>query len=472
MLFHSYAYSALLVATILLCLVVPARLRWTILLAASAAFYVAWNPAYLGLLLITSASCHFVALHIESLQQRSFARLAWLLSVVTLNLAILFLFKYFGLFAASSNQLLGSSLPTELGLLLPVGISFYTFQAIGYTVDVYQRKVTAESNLFRSVLFISFFPQLVAGPIERAGRLLPNLRKPIFFRWRNIRLGSWLILWGLFKKVVIADRLSLLVDVAYDSPDAANGAMLLVATYAFAFQIYCDFSGYSDMAIGSARLFGIDLMANFRNPYFATSLRDFWSRWHISLSTWFRDYVYIPLGGSRVGKLHWAFNILAVFGVSGLWHGAQWTFVIWGLIHGAIVLIESLTLRTVNKDETTHWSIIVFKTLLTFHIVLFAWIFFRASSWQDSLAVVQKIAAVDQWTAFAWPAEFSRFETFVACVGLFWMLGVEAVFRGNVKRVVGIRPRLVARLLVVGTVLLVLNFGIFNHPNQFVYFQF
>ena len=212
--------------------------------------------------------------------------------------------------------------------------------------------------------------------------------------------------------------------------------MLLVATYAFAFQIYCDFSGYSDMAIGSARLFGIDLMANFRNPYLATSLRDFWSRWHISLSTWFRDYVYIPLGGSRVSKFRWAANILLVFGVSGLWHGAQWTFVVWGLIHGSIVLIESFVARPEKSGKTMHWTGLVLKALLTFHIVLIAWIFFRASSWQDSIVVAQKIAAVGQWNALAWPAEFSRFELLISIIGLAWMLGIETLFSGNVKRVV------------------------------------
>lgn len=471
MLFHSYAYTALLTATLLVCMCLPARHRWLALLCASGAFYVAWSPAYLLLLLGTTTSCHFAARAISKSSNHNIRRNV-LIAVISLNLGILFLFKYYGLFASSSNALLGTNAPIELGFLLPVGISFYTFQAIGYTVDVFLGKVQADSSLGRTTLFISFFPQLVAGPIERAGRLLPALKAPIYFRWRNIRLGSWLILWGLFKKVVIADRLSLLVDHAYDAPDQVSGLMLIAATYAFAFQIYCDFSGYSDMAIGSAKLFGIDLMVNFRTPYFSASLSEFWARWHISLSTWFRDYVYIPLGGNRGGSLRWAVNILIVFAVSGLWHGAQWTFVIWGLIHGLVLLLERcFSPRGPTKVQGSLLAN-AFRIVLTFHVVVFAWVFFRAHSLDQVFEIITKMVSLADLGVIELPSVFSRYELAVAVVGLGWMLLLEFLTSGKMNRVVGIRPRLISRAAVAVTLLLIVNFGIFNHPNQFVYFQF
>ena len=473
MLFHSYAYSALLALTILACVCLPARFRWLILLCASAAFYVAWSPVYLLLLFATTTSCHFAARLIDRSGQSLRVKSCCLAATIGLNFGILFLFKYFGLFASTSNFLIGSTFPVDLGFLLPVGISFYTFQAIGYTIDVFRGKVKAETSLARTTLFISFFPQLVAGPIERASRLLPALSEPIYFRWRNLRLGGWLILWGLFKKVVVADRLSLLVDHAYDAPEHAGGLLLLVATYAFAFQIYCDFSGYSDMAIGSARLFGIDLMVNFRTPYFAASVGEFWSRWHISLSTWFRDYVYIPLGGNRVGRSRWVLNILLVFALSGLWHGAKWTFVVWGLLHGAVLVLERFVAALRGEPVKQQGiSMRIFKVFITFHVVLLAWVFFRAGTFGQATEIVADIASVTSWSPLVLPAVFNRFELAVAVLGLTWMLSLEMYTAGNLKRVVGMRPRWISRGVILGTLLLILNFGIFNHPNQFVYFQF
>ncbi|MEL7338749.1 MAG: MBOAT family O-acyltransferase, partial [Planctomycetota bacterium] len=309
------------------------------LLGCSLAFYGYWDYRYLGLLLLCGVSTHAAALALQHVAKHALARAGVLAAMLSLNLGILFLFKYWGLFS-STVIAWGGDVPGTLQLLLPIGISFYTFQSIGYVVDVYRRKVVAEPSLPRTILFIAYFPQLIAGPIERAGRLLPRLRMPIRFRMQDLRRGAWLALWGLFKKIVIADRLGIYVDEVYDNPDAASAGMLWAATYAFAHQIYCDFSGYSDMAIGVSRMFGIDLMRNFRMPYLAIGFRDFWARWHISLSTWFRDYVYIPLGGNRCGSVRWIVNLLLVFTVSGLWHGARWTFVLWGLLHGVLVVGE------------------------------------------------------------------------------------------------------------------------------------
>ncbi len=437
MLFHSFSYAALLTSTVLLCGLVPARSRWVVLLLASCAFYWAWRVEYLGLLLITALTCHVGAVLLD----HNTASTAWkqlvLTSVVVANLAILFLFKYYGLFAQSLTAVSGVEFEQDLGFLLPVGISFYTFQAIGYVMDVYLGKLPAEKSLLRTTLFIAFFPQLVAGPIERARHLMPALRAPITFRWRNARIGLWLILWGLFKKVVIADRLSLLVDHAYSVPSETSGFLLLLATYAFAFQIYCDFSGYTDMAIGSARIFGVDLMRNFRLPYRATSLRDFWSRWHISLSTWFRDYLYIPLGGNRVSGVRWTANIIIVFGLSGLWHGAQWTYAIWGLIHGLGVVVETLLGKLLLRLDASGKFMVQsrwLRCLLTFHIVLLAWVFFRAESLKDAALVLSRVFT---WADSSWPLaaltglplEFSRFELAVSILGLSWMVLIEEFAR-------------------------------------------
>lgn len=425
---------------------------------------------------MTTASCHYGARAIELSGEVN--RKLLLLAVVAFNLAILFVFKYYGLFAQSINTISGSQISTDLGFLLPVGISFYTFQAIGYVADVYCGKVAAERSLPRTTLFVAFFPQLVAGPIERASRLLFALRKPIHFRWRNIRSGCWLILWGLFKKIVIADRLAVLVDLAYESPEQSTNGILLLATYAFAFQIYCDFSGYTDMAIGSAKIFGIDLMQNFRTPYLAHSLRNFWGRWHISLSTWFRDYLYIPLGGNRTSQLRWAANMLFVFAVSGLWHGAKWTYVIWGAIHGMCVLVEfacTKNLRVLKQGKSTglkRTTLLTIQIVVTFHVVLIAWIFFRAESLSDAWYVLSSIPHANPTLSFDLPVEFSRFEMAVAALALCWMSLIEFPYRGDTRRLLGLRPRILCRFAVIVTVLLVVNFGIFSNPAQFVYFQF
>jgi D-alanyl-lipoteichoic acid acyltransferase DltB (MBOAT superfamily) len=487
LLFHSLSYALLLGATVLLCLLLKPSVRWLVLLAASLLFYAAWRIEYLGLMFITICTCHWGALWIEQSRQQQRPNRSGILlfGVIAINLSILFLFKYFGLFVQSWNRFTGAAWIDDLGFLLPVGISFYTFQAIGYLIDVYRGDLPAEKTLARTTLFVAFFPQLVAGPIERAGHLLPALRRTIVFRWKNVRRGLWLILWGLFKKLVIADRLALLVDDVYDDPSSASGGLLLMATYAFAFQIYCDFSGYSDIAIGSARLFGIELMQNFRLPYLASSLRDFWSRWHISLSTWFRDYVYIPLGGNRVSRLYWFRNIVIVFILSGFWHGAAWTYAFWGLIHGAAIVLEIVFSRIARGGFALggiadakhpiglgHWFFAGMRIVATFHIVLVAWIFFRASSMEDAVVVLQNIVSKSLFTTIQWPPAYSRFELAVSLLGIFWMFFVEVRTNGLVENWLGARPRFRARAVVLTTLLLLLNFGIFTAAAQFVYFQF
>jgi D-alanyl-lipoteichoic acid acyltransferase DltB (MBOAT superfamily) len=312
-----------------------------------------------------------------------------------INLGFLGYFKYTNFFIdsfISSFRLFGGQLDSfSLNIILPVGISFYTFQTLSYTIDIYRDRLKPTKNWLAFFSFVAFFPQLVAGPIERASHLLPQFFKTYSFDYKVFKSGMLLIAFGLFKKMVIADRLAILVNEVYNNPELYCGTDLIVATIFFAFQIYCDFSGYSDIAIGIARTMGFDLMKNFDAPYFARSITDFWRRWHISLSTWFRDYVYIPLGGSRKGEFRVYLNLFIVFVVSGLWHGAAITFIIWGGIHGLIIVTEKAfgNYKLIIKRDQFIPSLVF--TLTTFSIVCFAWIFFRANSFSDSLYIVEHL---------------------------------------------------------------------------------
>ncbi|MEO0599465.1 MAG: MBOAT family O-acyltransferase, partial [Chloroflexota bacterium] len=286
--------------------------------------------------------------------------------------------------------------PLTHSFVLPIGISFYTFQSMSYTIDVFRRKIEPEHNFGIMATFVSFFPQLVAGPIERATNLLPQFHKEKTFDVDRTVSGLQLILWGFFKKVVIADRIAIYVNAVYNDVGSFTGLPLIIATFFFAFQIYCDFSAYSDIAIGTARILGFDLMENFRQPYFSQSVREFWARWHISLSTWFRDYLYIPLGGNRVSLWRNLFNLFFVFLVSGLWHGAGWTFVIWGALHGVAVAFLAL-LRHFKLDLLPGKNPLMVLTRLsiTFVFVCFAWIFFRANSLADAQYVIAHLLLFD-----------------------------------------------------------------------------
>lgn len=279
--------------------------------------------------------------------------------------------------------------------MLPVGISFYTFQALGYVIDVYQGDVEPEKNLFRYALFISFFPQLVAGPIERSRNLLSQMRTPHTFDMERVKNGLLLMGWGFFEKLVIADRIAILVTDVYDHYTSYTGLQIGVATVLFAFQIYCDFAGYSDIAVGAARVMGFHLMKNFKSPYYAVTISEFWRNWHISLTTWFRDYIYIPLGGNRCGKLKKYRNLLVTFSISGLWHGARWNYVAWGMLNGIYQIIGDVTkpwreeAQKRLKIRTKCWSYRLFKRLVTFMLVDFSWLFFRANSFKTALRMIK-----------------------------------------------------------------------------------
>lgn len=371
--FNSPEFLLFFPAVFLLHWLLPHRLRSRMLLAASWMFYFWWN-LWTGLLLVGSTMVSWLCARGIGRSTSRRSQSVYLLVALIASFGCLAIFKYADFFLSTAG------IPLPFSIILPVGISFYTFQTLSYVIDVYRGTVETEQNFFDYALFVSFFPQLVAGPIERPENLLPQLKSQRSFSWEDLRVGVWFLLRGYFKKLVVADALAPLADKVFLTPGTAMGPEILLGSMLFGIQIYCDFSGYSDIARGSAKLLGIDLMENFRNPYGARSIRDFWRRWHISLTSWFTDYVYIPLGGNRRGLPRQIFNIMVVFLLSGLWHGADWTFVIWGGIHGLYQVCSILWGRRDHRFRLPGWL----RQLHTFLIVSFAWIFFRAETLADA----------------------------------------------------------------------------------------
>lgn len=384
MIFNSFEYLIFLPTVLMIYYSIPFQLKSLFLLISSYYFYMCWNPYFIILILGSTTIDFYCSLKMTKSQNR---KPYLYLSIIT-NLSLLFIFKYLTFATSSFNLIFNSNVPM-LTLLLPMGISFYTFQSMSYTIDVYSRSISPEKHFGIFALFISFFPQLVAGPIERSSSLLPQLKSFKPFNHRLFISGLRKILIGCFKKVVIADNISHLITPYFNDPGSYSGVPLLFCTVLFSYQIYCDFSGYSDIAIGSARLLGIRLNENFNLPYHATSFSDFWSRWHISLSTWFRDYIYIPLGGNRVIKWRSYYNIFITFLISGIWHGANTTFIIWGIIHGLLLILEKIYLsyrKTRTKRPQTFTSIII-KRLFIFTTICLTWVIFRANSISDALII-------------------------------------------------------------------------------------
>ncbi len=384
MLFNSVHYLIFLplVAAVYFALPQTGRRYW--LLAASVYFYAVFSIPVILLLVYALVLNYSAALAIEKSQRY---RRAVLALAITGNLVMLFAFKYFDFFAANINALAGGEFLTLTHIILPLGISFYTFQAISYIVDVYRGTIKAERNFLDVALYLAYFPQLVAGPIMRAGDLIPQFGAKAPFDTVRVFSGFLLLVWGLSKKLFIADPMGDIADQVFATPETMSGAALLTGTYAFSVQIFADFSAYTDMAIGSSRILGLRLMENFRLPYLATSLRDFWRRWHISLSTWLRDYLYIPLGGSRQGFPRTAAAIMVTMVLGGLWHGASWNFLIWGALHGAFLIGEKLLPLggAKTKNKMSNW-------FFTFHVICLGWIFFRAETLYGALTVIKGIA--------------------------------------------------------------------------------
>lgn len=398
----------------------PQKFRWVLLLFASYAFYMAWNLP-LAFLLFGVTAVSFLGGRFTERANTKGKKRAWLIVTLFLCLGVLFVFKYldFSLRQISSFlQSFGKEGISSLNILLPMGISFYTFQALSYVIDVYRGTMRAEKHFGYYALYLSFFPQLVAGPIERPENLIPQLKAAKRPDYEQIREGARFLFAGYFKKIAIADFVAVFVNTAYGSIEDMSGVSLVVATVLFAVQIYCDFSGYSDIAVGCAKFLGVNLMQNFDRPYTAKSVREFWRRWHISLTSWFTDYLYIPLGGSRKGSVRRALNTLIVFFVSGLWHGAEWSFVVWGLLHGCFLVGESLIGGALNRldPQGKREKSALYRGvchLITLLFVWFAWIFFRAETLGDAFLVVQKIV-----TSFGSPSALAGELVLTAVDGL------------------------------------------------------
>lgn len=481
--FTSLKYILFLIAIAVFCYKLKPKLRNTLLLAASLAFYAIYGAENLPYLLASTVLTYAAALLIE--HELFGKRKLWLVLALILNLGMLFVFKYFNFFAGlafTGLASLGFTVnDTTLKLLLPIGISFFVFQTTGYLMDVYRAKLKAERNFIDYALFASYFPGIVSGPIQRAGDMLPQYKAPTKFDWVNIRAGSLQFLWGAFKKMVIADRIAVLVNSAYADPSASTGFQLFVAALCYSVQIYCDFSAYSDMAIGSSRMMGIKLMKNFDRPYEAVSLQDFWRRWHISLSTWFRDYLYFPLGGNRRSKVRGYLNIIIVFLVSGLWHGAALTFIIWGFLHGVYQVLGKVFQPHRDKiREGLHISrdskmLDVFRRLCTFALVTFAWIFFRAGSLKDALTVIGKIFTQPtplggvSALGLSYPA---LAVLLVAAIALFVTEWAESHFLISKKLCNSVVPRIAVYFILLAAILLFGHYGAGFDPMDFVYFKF
>lgn len=482
MLFNSIDFFIFLPITILLYSFVNNKYKRIVLLFASLYFYGSWNVNYIFLILFTAISSFYSGILIDKTSNKTKQKIILAFNLIV-NFSILFIFKYFYFGVEILNDMkAGINLNNLPKIILPVGISFYTFQSLSYAIDVYRKNTPIERSIFRFILFVTYFPQLVAGPIERSSNLLPQMSnlKPI--KYENVRSGAVLILWGLFKKIVIADRLAISANYIFNNPENSTTFSLIIGTIFFTYQIYCDFSGYSDIAIGVSQLFGIKLMENFRRPYFSKSITEFWRRWHISLSTWFRDYVYIPLGGNRVSTIRWIINTMIVFIVSGIWHGANYTFIIWGGIHGLMLVIEKIAYgKKINRKYAP--AVEFLRWFATYIIVVIAWIFFRANSVGDATYILEKIFKPDDLILTNLKMLFVhggaemltglKFYDFVfAIVFIFLLELVHYITRKTniVSKTLSISSQLRWSLAVI-TIFTILWFGKFG-LNEFIYFQF
>lgn len=498
MMFNSWEFIVYFPIILLVFYFIPIKYRYIWLLFTSYIFYMNWNLKYSLLLAFSTVITFAGGLLIDAAENSDMdehrkvrAKKIALALCVAINLLILFLYKYFNFFTDVIEYVISFfnvslDIPNS-SLLLPVGISFYTFQALGYVIDVYRKDVKAESNILKYALFVSFFPQLVAGPIERSKNLLGQINKIKRFDYHKFINGFLLMIWGFFLKLVIADRIAVFVDNVYQDITGYSGTVLLIASVLFAFQIYCDFAGYSIIAMGSASMLGFTLMDNFNAPYLAENTYEFWKRWHISLTSWFRDYLYIPLGGSRKGLFRKYINILIVFAISGLWHGAAWTYVAWGLLNGLYRVIEDVTkgARQIFKERLgicgTNIVSRVFNVFLTFVLIDLTWIFFRADGITDALYVIKKIFT--DWTPEVLVDEtifgfgIDRSNAFILLFSVIVMIFAEiAKNKGIVLRNVVLKQNFWVKYFVVAvSIFYILIFGVWGpayDASNFIYFQF
>ena len=487
MLFNSLSFLIFFPAVTTLYFLIPHRYRWLFLLVVSCIFYMAFIPIYILVLALTIVIDYAAGLLIERAEGN---RRKWFLvmSVVS-TCGVLFVFKYFNFFNTNFSQLarfLHWNYSVEsLSLILPIGLSFHTFQSLSYVIEVYRKNYKAEHHFGIYALYVMFYPQLVAGPIERPGNLIHQFYEKHAFDDARVTNGLKLMIWGFFKKVVIADRLAILVEQVYNDPTQYTGFPLMAAALFFAFQVYCDFSGYSDIAIGAAQVMGFRLMDNFNRPFYSATVADFWRRWHISLMTWFRDYVYIPLGGNRVGKWRWYFNIFLTFTLSGLWHGAGWGYVLWGSLNGIYLIVSNLTenLRKkwaewvgLNRFPTFHQGL---QVAFTFFLFCFTLIIFRAKSLSDAAYVMTHLwtglgdlAGMKMSVKSLYSSGLNRYELIIAFVSIGLMEFIQLIEKqGKMRQMFSERPILARWAIYYVLILFLIFFGEYN-DHAFIYFQF
>lgn len=465
MLFNSPAFLLFFPVVTVIYFLIRHEWRWIWLLLASCYFYMFFRPVYILILFFTILIDYAAGILIGNHTDKP-KRKFWLVASIIANVGVLVFFKYINFFNQTLYDLTGigqtGTMPV-LDIILPIGLSFHTFQAMSYTIEVYRGNQQPERHLGIYALYVMFYPQLVAGPIERPGHMLPQLHQRKYFDYDLASQGLRRMLWGFVKKIVIADRLSFYVNMVYAQPENYPGNALIWATVFFAFQIYCDFSGYCDIAIGSANVMGFNLMENFKSPYFSRNIVEFWNRWHISLSSWFRDYVYIPLGGNRKGTGRWIFNILLVFAISGLWHGAAWTFVTWGLLQGAYLIIYRLAGSKIKLPKEI-------SVLITFAAVSVAWIFFRAGTIDQAIYIVTHL--IPEMSNPIGVPLISAPSFLLNIIFIGFLVVTEAIFVKEEETGIHLIRRPVYRYaLNFGMVLMIMLFGIFEEQT-FIYFQF
>lgn len=490
MFFNSALFIAFFSLVAIIYYVFPEKSRWIWLLISSYIFYMSWNVKMVVVLITVTLATYIGGLLLSKNKENVRAKKTIVTLCILISIGILFLFKYYNFTAMVCNAISGRvglemSIPT-FDIVMPIGISFFTFKSVGYIIDVYRNKVEAERNVFKYALFVSFFTELTAGPIDRSYNLLPQITEPRKFSYKGVRQGLVVFGLGMFEKIVVSDRLAILVDTVYNDSSSYKGFTIIVAMIFFAFQIYCDFASYSTMALGCSKILGFDVIDNFKSPYLSKNIREFWHYWHISLSTWFRDYLYFPLGGSRCSRLRKYFNLMVVFLVSGLWHGASLTFIIWGALHGAYQIISDLTknLRTKVKaylgiNERTigyrFWCI-----SCVFVLVGFSWIFFRANSIHQAISVVKSIFYFNPWifvdgSLFKLGLDVNNF--MLAVFGVMLVIAADILKKYYIKvSDIILRQNAIFRWgIYIALVLFMLIFGIYGpayDAQKFIYAQF
>jgi D-alanyl-lipoteichoic acid acyltransferase DltB (MBOAT superfamily) len=466
MLFNSPEFLIFFPIVTLFYFLIPFKFRWVHLLLASCIFYAAFVPSYLLILFLLIFIDYAAGLLIE----KGHYRKLWLVVSVLANLSLLGIFKYYDFFVSNVNALIGSQL-IVLKWVLPIGLSFHTFQSMSYTIEVYRGNQKAIRHAGYYALYVMFYPQLVAGPIERPQKLLPQLLKKQVFSYQHLYEGLRLMAWGFFKKVVVADRVGQFADAVFSSPAQSGVITIWLAVFFFSIQIYADFSGYSDIAIGAARCTGIDLCVNFNRPYFAANIREFWKRWHMSLSSWFKDYIYIPLGGNRKGFVRKNINLLITFMLSAVWHGAGWTFIVWGVLHGTYTLMYDGFKRLFSGIKINRFI----TWFITAVAVSFAWIFFRASTLSDAIQLIARGVSPDYFSIkniLLLPNKKIQFGNFTLLISFCMIAYMFIVERLATPKMLNMESKKILDTgIFVTTILLIIFFGLFK-KSSFIYFQF